>query len=93
MLEDVAPPREQLRTPYDVHATGFPPDPRRSQFAGVGLYTPVFGSKQSCWAIRVGVGSCTLGLGSRRRGCLYTSAFGSMLVRRRWKMGVVSRVW
>ncbi|KIJ94622.1 hypothetical protein K443DRAFT_683598 [Laccaria amethystina LaAM-08-1] len=56
MLEDVAPPpREQLRTSYDVHATGFPPDPRRSQFAVVGLYTPVFGSKQRCWALHVGI--------------------------------------
>jgi hypothetical protein len=45
---------------------------------------PVLGSKQRCWAICVGVGSYTLGLGSRRRGRLYTSAFGSMLVRRRW---------
>ncbi|KIK00420.1 hypothetical protein K443DRAFT_7702 [Laccaria amethystina LaAM-08-1] len=55
MLEDVAPPQEQLRTPYDVHATGFPPDPRRSQFAGVGLYTLVFGLKQRCWALDIEV--------------------------------------
>ena len=35
------------------------------------------GSKQRCWAIRVGVGSHTLALGSRHRGWLYTLAFGS----------------
>jgi len=39
--------------PYDVHATGFPPDPHHLQF---GLYTLVFGSKHWCWVVHAGVG-------------------------------------
>jgi hypothetical protein len=56
-----------------VNATGFPPDPRRLQFAeigptrwrwavyvGVGLYMPTFGLERRLRALHVGVGSCTL---------------------------------
>jgi len=39
--------------PYDVCATGFPPDPHHLQF---GLYTPVFGLKHRCWVVHIGVG-------------------------------------
>ena len=39
--------------PYDVRATGFPPDPRHLQF---GLYRPAFGSKQRFWVVHAGVG-------------------------------------
>jgi len=35
--------------PYDVRATGFPPDPHH-------LQTPVFSSKHRCWVIHAGVG-------------------------------------
>jgi len=63
-----------VRDPHNVHAsdaTGFPPDPRCLQFAGVRLYMPVFGLKQrrpgwpytpafgsthQCWFIDTGVG-------------------------------------
>ena len=68
-----------VRDPHNVHAsdaTGFPPpDPRHLQFAGVRLYTLVFGLKQrclgwlytlafgstcQCWFIDAGIGLYTL---------------------------------
>jgi len=46
-----SPSSRTVRDPHNVHAsdaTGFPPHPHHLQFAGVRLYTLVFGLKQRC---------------------------------------------
>ena len=68
--------RSSSRTVGDVNATGFPPDPRHLQFAGVGLYTPAFGPKRRWWVVYISVIQSGVGL--------YTPAFGSK--RRYWAL-------
>jgi hypothetical protein len=58
--------RSSLRTvgnAYDVNATGFPPDPRHLQFAGVELYTWVLGCIRRRSAQNEGGGPYMLALG------------------------------
>jgi hypothetical protein len=87
VMEDTAPPSSRT-VGYDVHATRFPPDPCRLQFAswrwalhtGVELYTPAFGSKRRVWAVHAGIGFETSGIVVHADVQLETSASG----RTRW---------
>ncbi|KIJ99512.1 hypothetical protein K443DRAFT_39177, partial [Laccaria amethystina LaAM-08-1] len=58
--------------PYDVHATGFPPDPHCLQLG----HMPVFGSKQRCWVVHAGVGFETSVLVVHTGAQLKTSVLG-----------------